>query len=115
MDNKVSIGTNLTAGGSDLVFTCPPGYSAEWVLFYCINNTASSKAITCKWYDASKDEDFYIFQDYPLSAKNFIMFDSGAWVRLNEGDIVTVSAEAGAAAHSICSFILERAIDDAAY
>lgn len=36
------------------------------------------------------------------------MFDSGAWVMLEEGDTVTVSAEAGSDANAICSFELER-------
>lgn len=105
---KVSVGKHLTAGGSDLFFTCPDGYRASWVLLYCINNTASAKNISAVWHDASASTDIHIFSNYPLSAKNYILFDSGAWVMLEEGDTVTVSAESGADADAICSFELER-------
>ena len=115
MDKKVSIGKNITDGTDITVFTCPEGYQANWSLFYCINNTVSAKNISCSWYDSSEDETFYIFQNYPLSAKNYIMFDSGAWVQLHAGDIITVSGEEGVDAHCICSFELERMIDDPAY
>lgn len=115
MDKKVSIGRNLTAGTENLIFTCPDGYTAKWSLFYCINNTATAKNLSCEWYDASQDASIYIFENYPLSAKNYIMFNGGAWVHLNEGDTVTVTPEAGSNAHCICSFEIERMIDDAAY
>ena len=105
---KVSVGKHLTAGSSDLFFTCPEGYRASWVLLYVINNTASAKAISATWYDASANHDIHIFDVYPVSTKNYIMFDSGAWVMLEEGDTVTISAEAGASADCICSFELER-------
>ena len=105
---KVSVGKHLTAGGSDLFYTVPDGYRASWNLLYCINNTASAKNITATWYDTSTNTNIHIFSSYPLSAKNYIMFDSGAWVMLEEGDTVTISAEAGADADAICSFELER-------
>ena len=105
---KVSVGKHLTAGGSDLFFTVPDGYRAAWVLLYAINNTSSAKAISATWHDASANADVHIFEQYPVSAKNFIMFDSGAWIMLEEGDTVTISAETGASADAICSFELER-------
>ena len=105
---KVSVGKHLTAGGSDLFYTVPDGYRASWVLMYCINNTSSAKAISATWHDASANADIHIFSGYPLSAKNYILFDSGAWVMLEEGDTVTISAESGADADCVCSFELER-------
>ena len=105
---KVSVGKHLTAGGSDLFYTCPEGYRASWNLLYCINSTSSAKNITAVWHDHSSNTDIYIFNSYPLAAKNYIMFDSGAWVMLEEGDTVTISAESGASADAICSFELER-------
>lgn len=108
MVRKVSSGKRLTAGGSDLFFTVPTGYRASWVMLYCINNTPQAKAITAIWHKASDNTDVYVFQNYPLSASNFILFDSGAWVMLEEGDTVTLSAEAGASADAICSFELFR-------
>lgn len=109
---KISIGTQLTAGGSNVVYTVPAGYRASWTLFYCINNTSSSKTITCTWHDASTGQDIHIFSNYPISAKNYIMFDSGAWVMMNVGDTVTVSAESGADAYCINSFEVENVMDD---
>lgn len=105
---KESVGKRLTAGGSDLFFTVPKGYRAAWVMLYCINNTPQAKNITATWYDSSENANIYVFQNYPLSASNFILFDSGAWVMLEEGDTVTLSAEAGAYADAICSFELFR-------
>lgn len=105
---KVSVGKHLTAGGSDLFYTVPDGYRASWNLLYCINNTASAKNINCIWHDASANADIYVFKNYPLAASSYIMFDSGAWVNLEEGDTITVSAEAGSDANAICSFELER-------
>ena len=105
---KVSVGKHLTAGGSDLFYTVPDGYRASWTLLYCINNTASAKNITAVWHDASTNHDIHIFENYPVSAKNFIMFDSGAWVMLEEGDTITISAETGSSADAVCSFELER-------
>lgn len=105
---KVSVGKHLTAGGSDLFYTVPDGYRASWVLMYCINNTSSAKDISATWHDASANANIHIFENYPLSAKNYILFDSGAWIMLEEGDTVTISAEAGADADCICSFELER-------
>lgn len=115
MNKKFSIGKHLTAGGSDLVYTVPAGYRASWNLFYCINNSQSSKTITCIWHDASQNTDIYVFNNYPLSSKNYLMFDSGAWVMMNAGDTVTVSAEAGSDAYCICSFEVEGTMDDVVY
>mgnify|MGYP006299940903 CR=1 FL=1 len=105
---KVSVGKHLTAGGSDLFYTVPKGYRASWVLLYAINNTASAKNLTVVWYDSSAATSIHVFNAYPLSAKAYLMFDSGAWAMLEEGDTVTISIEAGADADAICSFELER-------
>lgn len=105
---KVSVGKHLTAGGSDLFYTVPEGYRASWVLLYAINNTASAKTLSATWHDASTNTNIHVFMNYPLSSKNYILFDSGAWVMLEEGDTVTISVETGADADAICSFELER-------
>lgn len=108
MERKVSSGKHLTAGGSDLMYTVPKGYRAAWTLLYAINNTASAKNFSASWHDASTGSTIHIFDSYPLSAKNYIMFDSGAWVMLEEGDTITLTAEAGSNMDAICSFELER-------
>lgn len=105
---KVSVGKTLTAGGSDLIYTVPDGYRASWNLSYVINNTSSAKNITITWHDKSSNDDIHIVLNYPLSAKEYLKFDGGAWVMLEEGDTVTISAEAGSSAEAICSFELER-------
>lgn len=69
---KVSVGKHLTAGGSDLFYTVPRGYRASWVLMYCINNTSSAKNITATWHDSSANHDIHVFENYQLSAKNYI-------------------------------------------
>ena len=105
---KVSVGKHLTAGTNQLIYTVPTGYRASWVLLYAINNTASSKALTVTWHDASDNHDIHVFNAYPLSAKAYLMFDSGAWAMLEEGDTVHINIESGADADAICSFELER-------
>ena len=89
---KVSVGKHLTAGGSDLFYTVPDGYRASWVSMYCINNTSSAKAISATWHDASANTDIHIFSSYHLNAKNYILFDSGSWVMMEEGNTVNISA-----------------------
>lgn len=108
MVRKVSVGKPISAGSSTVFYTVPDGYRASWTLLYAINHTSSAKALTVTWHDASANQDIDIFYNYPLSASNYVMFDSGAWIMLEEGDTVTVTGASGMDGDAIVSFELER-------
>ena len=105
---KISVGKELAAGSNTIMYEVPAGYRASWGLLYMINNTASSKTFTVEWRDASNNLICHVFFNYPISAKNFIMFDSGQWVMLEEGHTIHIIAEAGSDADAIVSLELER-------
>ena len=105
---KVSVGKPIPSGSSTLFYTVPDGYRASWTLLYAINHTSSAKALTVTWYDKSTDTSIDIFYNYPLSASNYVMFDGGAWVMLEEGDTITVTGASGMDGDAIVSLELER-------
>ena len=106
---KVSVGTEITDTTEHILYTVPTGYRASWNLLYLINSTASAKDFTVSWKDANGDVIAHVFNFYPVAASNYIMFDSGAWVNLEENQSITVKCEnTGAHADVIASFELER-------
>ena len=108
MVRKVSVGKELVAGNNTVMYTVPDGYRASWQLLYMINNTASSKLFTVEWLDANNTLICHVFQNYPLSSKTYLMFDSGAWVNLESGHSIRIHAEADSDADAIVSLELER-------
>lgn len=108
MARKVSVGKHLVGGTTYTMYTVPSGYRASWNLLYMINNTSAAKVFTVAWMDADDNLICHVFQNYPISSKNYLMFDSGAWVNMEEGHYITIQAESGADADAICSFEVER-------
>ena len=108
MARKVSVGKHLVGGTTYTMYTVPDGYRASWNLLYMINNTANAKSFTVEWRDKDGNLICHVFQNYPISSKNYLMFDSGAWVNLEEGQYIAIQAEAGTDADAICSFEVER-------
>lgn len=106
---KVSVGRELTDTVEHILYIVPTGYRASWNLLYLINNTASAKPFTVTWKDATGTTVAHIFNSYPVSANQYIMFNSGAWVNLEEGHSVTVKCnDTGAHGDVVASFELER-------
>ena len=106
---KVSVGREITDTTEYTLYTVPTGYRASWNLLYLINNTASAKGFTVTWYDADDNEVAHVFLNYPVSANDYIMFNSGAWVNLEENQYITVKCEdSGAHGDVIASFEVER-------
>lgn len=89
-----SVGTNLTAGVSNTVYTCPPNYTAKMVLLFVSNQGSGNKTVQLDWYDASTNETYAIVGGYVVSAYNFLKFDQ-SYLVLNAGDSFKVSPEAG--------------------
>jgi hypothetical protein len=84
------------------------GYYAKWNLGYVVNHSGNNKYIDLVWYDSSENKEFYVLDNYVLSPTNFVKFDGGAYVVLEEGDEVRGQAESSATFHLINTFDLIR-------
>lgn len=104
----VSTGNVLTAATKTTVFTVPTGYYAKWVLCYVVNTTGNNKSVDALWYDASSNIEIHILDNYVLSPTQFIKFNDGAFVVLEEGDQVRIESEAGSTMNTINTFELYR-------
>jgi hypothetical protein len=104
----VSTGHNLTAGSKTTIYTVPTGYYAKWNLCYVVNTTGSNKHIDVIWYDSSASTEIYILDNYDLSATQFVKFDGGAYVVLEEGDQVRLEAATGSTMSATNTFELYR-------
>jgi len=105
---RLSVGKNLTAGTSNLIYTVPAGYQVQWNLLYLHNGGGNTKSITVSWYDASTNTTINIFDAFTLASKDYFKFDGGAYVVLEAGDTITITPEASSSFYSICTFVLER-------
>lgn len=85
-----SVGANLTPNTVTTLFTVPTRNIAKWNLLYAFNGTASAKNFRAWWYDKSTNTEIPIVYDYPLDAKEFLKFDGGSYVVLDEGDEIRV-------------------------
>lgn len=104
----VSVGTTLTTTTKTTVYTVPTGYYAQWNLAYAVNHSGNNKFIDIVWYDASADTEHFVLDNYVLSPTQFIKFDGGAYIVLEEGDQVRVQAESGSTISVINTFELHR-------
>ena len=106
--SSVSVGHNLTAGATTAVFKVPTGYAAKWNLMYLHNAAGSTKHITAKWYDATTASEYYVLNEYSMASKEYLKFDGGAYVVLDEGDEIRLTPETGSTYSSINTFELIR-------
>lgn len=104
----VSVGTTLTTSTKTTVYTVPTGYYAMWNLAYAVNHSGNNKFIDIIWYDASENLEHFVLDNYVLSPTQFIKFDGGAYIVLEEGDQVRVQAEASSTFNVINTFELHR-------
>ncbi len=105
---SVSVGTILTAATKTTVYTVPTGYYAKWNLCYIVNTAGNNKYVDAIWYDASTSTEIRVLDNYVLSATQFIKFDGGAYVVLEEGDQVRLESETGSTMNTINTFELYR-------
>lgn len=89
-----SVGTKLTAGVSNVVYTCPANHTAKVELVFVANTTSGNKTISIKWHDLNENKDFFIVGGYTVSAYNFLKID-GSYLVLNGGDYMSITPEAG--------------------
>jgi len=104
----VSVGSILTTTTKTTVYTVPTGYYAMWNLAYAVNHSGNNKFVDIIWYDASTNEEYFVVDNYVLSPTQFLKFDGGAYVVLEEGDQVRVQVESGATMNVINTFELHR-------
>jgi hypothetical protein len=104
----VSVGTILNNTTKVSVYKVPTGYSAKWNLCYVVNHSGNNKVIDVIWYDASKNTEFYVLDHYLLSPTQFVKFDGGAFVVLEEGDEIRAQADSAATFHMINTLELTR-------
>ena len=105
MARPVSVGLNLTANTLTTIYTVPTGYWAKWNLMYLFNNGGSTKSIAAYWHDDSASADIYV-NNGTIAAGSYVRQDGGAYVVLEEGDMVKMQSEAGSTFSTICTFEL---------
>jgi hypothetical protein len=105
-----SIGANLTAGTSNVIYTCPTNYTSKAVLLLVSNGTSGNKTITLQWYDSSAGTSYSITNGYVLTAYGFLIFDQ-SYLILNSGDYISATPEAGSTMSAI--FTVEEYFDPA--
>jgi hypothetical protein len=104
----VSTGNVLTAATQTTLFTVPTGYYARWTLCYVVNHSGNNKYIDIVWYDSSTATEVHVLDNYVLSATQFIKFNDGAYIVLEEGDQVRATSEAASTMNTINTFELYR-------
>lgn len=105
---EVSVGNNLTANVKTTVYTVPTGYYAKWNLCYVVNHTGNNKYIDAIWYDKSANAEIRVLDNYILSPTQFVKFDGGAYVVMEEGDEIRLMSETGSDMSAINTFELIR-------
>jgi hypothetical protein len=105
---EVSVGNNLPANTKTTVYTVPTGYYARWNLSYVVNNSGINKTVDIIWYDKSQNLEISVVKSYILTITQFLKFDGGAYVVLEEGDEVRIKTELGSDMSAINTFELIR-------
>lgn len=105
---SVSVGNNLTGGSTTVCYKVPTGYAAKWNLMYLHNSTGSTSSVTAQWYDLSTTTAYDILSSYTMGSKEYLKFDGGAYVVLDEGDEVRITPAAGSTFSVINTFELVR-------
>ena len=100
----ISVGVNPTAATLTTVYTVPTGYYAKFTVMYIHNTGGSTKHITVQWIDSSASTTYDILTEYTLQAKNYLQFDGGAYIVLEEGDTIKITTESGSTFSFIATF-----------
>ena len=105
---QISVGNNLTAATKTTVYTVPTGYYALWNLCYVVNHSGNNKTIDVFWYDKTTTTEIKILDNYVLSPGQYIKFDGGAYIVLEEGDEIRCESETGSTMSIVNTFELYR-------
>lgn len=102
----ISVGSTPTAAVLTTVYTVPTGYYALFNLMYLHNTTGSTKSITAQWYDSSATTSYDILTSYSMGSKDYLKFDGGAYIVMEEGDQFRVTTESGSTFSVLATFEL---------
>lgn len=105
---EISVGTNIAAATKTTLYTVPTGYYAKWNLCYIVNHTGNNKYVDVFWYDKSVTTEIKVLDNYILTAGNFLKFDGGAYIVLEEGDEIRAETESSSDMSIINTFELIR-------
>lgn len=92
---QISVGANLTANVKTTLYKVPTGYYALWNLCYIVNHTGQNKTVDVFWFDFSLNTEIRFLDNSPLSPGQFIKFNDGSYVVLEENDEIRVMSEIG--------------------
>jgi hypothetical protein len=90
---ELTVGKNLTAGSSNLVYTVPKGCKAIATLLMLSNYGGNSKSVNASWYDNSTNTSVTIVGGHSVGAGSYLMFNQGRMV-MDEYDELRVTPEA---------------------
>ena len=108
MSRPHSIGKNLTANTLTTLFTVPTRNMAKATNILVSNHSTSAKHISIYWYDASENVSIEIIYQYNLTAKNFLILDSGFYFMMDEGDELRAISETGSNTTVVATFEIEQ-------
>lgn len=100
----LSVPVSPTANVLTTVYTVPKGYYAQMSLIYIHNGGAGNKHITFSWTDTSASVTYELLTQFTVNSKTNFIFDNGAYIVLEEGDIIKVLTEAGSTFTVVCTF-----------
>jgi hypothetical protein len=103
-----SVGKNLTANTLTTLFTVPTRSLAKATNILVSNHSTSSKHITVYWYDASANVSIEVLYQYNLTAKAYLIIDSGFYFMMDENDELRAISETGSSTTIIASFEIEQ-------
>ena len=72
------------------LYTCPANAKAHMSLLFITNASSNASDVNVVWYRASKSTSYFIIGGKNLTQGEFLQFDGGAFIVLEEGDYVTV-------------------------
>jgi len=108
MSRSHSVGKNLTANTLTTLFTVPTQNVAKTMNILVSNHSASAKHMTVYWYDASENTSIEILFEYNLTAKSYLILDSGFFFLMDEDDELRAKSETGSNATIVVSFELDQ-------
>jgi len=103
-----SIGNNLTANTLTTLFTVPTRSLAKATNILVSNHSTSSKHITVYWYDASANVSIEVLYQYNLTAKAYLIIDSGFYFMMDEKDELRAISQTGSTTTIVASFEIEQ-------
>jgi glutamine amidotransferase-like uncharacterized protein len=92
----ISIGKVLTPNVKTTMYTVPTKYTGKWNLLHMNNGTSSGKKVDAWWYDKSANVEIPIIVAYSVSSGQYLQFNGGSYIVLEEGDEIRVRIESGA-------------------